>query len=572
LDRQKRNYQVVEMSKQEIGISHSFIRKAALIYITLPLFCFLIGWLKVYFAIPAVLALLVGLFFAFRKQKKEEGEDVIRMPRFMPFVIVALSFTYAFFCGVGRFWAQSKDYPWRNAIFRDLILRDWPVLYPKYKGALVYYIGQWLPAALPGKLARLFGAGEDVAFLVGNIALLVYITIGLSILFILLISYFKPKKIGAIFLVMISFIFFSGMDIIASLEPLGVNNYHLEWWAVEYQYSSITTCMCWVFNQSLIPWICMALLLKEKNISQYVLIGMACLLSGPFPFVGYFIYAMTMGVMKLIPAVRDKKVGEFMKALFSPSNILSALLVFPFIGVFFLSNTAVTNAGGLVASNAVENLGKTTTLAQALWIYIKFILLEFGIYAILIARKYWKNPLYYVTIVSLLVFPFFKMGYSTDFTMRASIPAIFMMYIFCLKFLMEEKDEVLIGGEGVVAVNPVGVKTIKEATLKTEDKESKKEPVKKELLFNMHDLKRYAFAALVICMILGAATPTVEFIRGIRQVSMRGIDDKMTDFLYTLGGDGPYDREKQEPEYNFVAINLDNQLFFKYFSKETIDE
>ena len=558
------------MQNKEITVSHTFLRKAAFIYITLPLFCFLLGWLNVYFAVPACLALLVGLFFVLREPKEETGKekDAIHMPRFMPIVIFLLSFFYAFFCGIGRLWAQSKDYPWRNAIFRDLILRDWPVLYPKFKGALVYYIGQWLPAALPGKLARLFGAGEDMAFFVGNMALLLYITVGLWILFMLLISYFKPKKSAAMLLVILSFVFFSGMDIVASLEPLGANNYHLEWWAREYQYSSITTCMCWVFNQSLIPWICMALLLKEKNISQYVLIGMACLLSGPFPFVGYFIYAMTMGVLKLISAVREKKTGEFMKALFSPSNILSAILIFPFIGAYLLANTAVTNAGGLVASNAVENLGKTSTLSEAIWIYIKFILLEFGIYAILVARKYRKNPLFYVTIVSLLIFPFFKMGYSTDFTMRASIPAIFMMYIFCVKFLMEEKEEVLIGGNGVVAVNPGAVKkTDKEKEKKTEDKPAEKEP-----FWNIAKLKRYGYALLVVCMILGAATPTVEFIRGLRQVCMRGVDDKMTDFLYTLGGDGPYSREDQEPEYNFVALNLEDQKFFKYFSKETFEK
>lgn len=550
------------MRSKEIIISHTFLRKVALIYVTLPLFCFLLGWLKVYISIPACLALLTGLFFALREPKDVDEGDVIRIPKFMPAVIVSVSFFYAFFCGIGRFWAQSKDYPWRNAIFRDLILRDWPVMYPKFKCALVYYIGQWLPAALPGKLAKLFGAGNELAFLVGNVALLIYVSIGLCILFFLLISYFKPPKNGTVFLVIISFIFFSGMDIVASLEPLGVNNYHLEWWAIEYQYSSITTCMCWVFNQALIPWICMALLLKEKNVSQYILIGMACLMSGPFPFVGYFIYAITMGIMKLVSAIRSKNVGEFIKALFSPSNILSTILLFPFIGVYFLSNTAVVNAGGIVASNAVETIGKTTTLLEAFWIYIKFILLEFGIYAILVVRKYKKNPLFYVTIVSLMIFPFFKMGYSTDFTMRASIPAIFMMYIFCIKFLMEEKQEVLINGEGVAAVK---VATKKNTNNKNEETSTISKSDTKG--WDLQKLKRYGYALLVVFMILGAATPTVEFIRGFRQVSMRGIDDKMTDFIYTLGGDGPYSRENQEPEYNFVAIDLENQMFFKYFAK-----
>ena len=266
--------------------------------------------------------------------------------------------------------------------------------------------------------------------------------------------------------------------------------------------------------------------------------------------------------MKLVSAIRSKNVGEFIKALFSPSNILSTILLFPFIGVYFLSNTAVVNAGGIVASNAVETIGKTTTLLEAFWIYIKFILLEFGIYAILVVRKYKKNPLFYVTIVSLMIFPFFKMGYSTDFTMRASIPAIFMMYIFCIKFLMEEKQEVLINGEGVAAVK---VATKKNTNNKNEETSTISKSDTKG--GDLQKLKRYGYALLVVFMILGAATPTVEFIRGFRQVSMRGIDDKMTDFIYTLGGDGPYSRENQEPEYNFVAIDLENQMFFKYFAK-----
>ncbi len=560
------------MTNREFDFSYSGIRKAAFIYITLPLFCFLLGWLKIYLAIPACIALLVSLFFVFRETKKVDACEVIRMPRFMPAVIMLISFLYAFFCGVGRLWAQSKDYPWRNAIFRDLILREWPVMYKKFEGALVYYIGQWLPAALPGKLAKLFGAGDDIAFFVGNIALLLYVTAGLWILFMILISYFKPKKTGAMILIAIMYIFFSGMDILASIEPLGANNYHLEWWAVEYQYSSFTTCMCWVFNQALIPWICMALLLKEKSVSNYIMIGMACLLSGPFPFVGYFIYAITFGVIKLVPAFKDKQVGYFVKRLFSISNLLVLFLIFPFVATYLLSNAAIAGAGAFGTSNAVEKVGETIQATGAsgagtvVWTYLKFILLEFGIYAILVFSKFKKNPLFYVTVVSLLVFPFLRMGSSSDFTMRASIPAIFMMFIFCVKFLYEEKDNVLINGEGIIAANSKKVVAVKNTPADNTVERNISDSTQKG--WDLQKLKRYGYALLVICMILGAATPTVEFIRGFRQVSMRGIDDKMTDFLYTIGLDGPYNRDSQYPEYNFVAINLDDQTFFKYFARK----
>ena len=159
---------------KNIVIKYSFIRKIALIYITLPLLCFFIGWLKIYFAIPAVIALIICLAFSYIKNK-EDSEDSISVSKWFIFFLTLISFFYCFLCGIGRLWAQSKDYPWRNAIFRDIILRDWPVKYPKYDGALVYYIGLWLPPSILGKISIFFGANNEGAFTVGNIALLIYL-------------------------------------------------------------------------------------------------------------------------------------------------------------------------------------------------------------------------------------------------------------------------------------------------------------------------------------------------------------------------------------------------------------
>lgn len=557
------------MSKGEITIAYRNIRRAAFIYITLPLLCFAFGWLRIYYAIPFAAAVLISLYFAlFRKKKAKDGDSETRkdltMPRWMPWVILGTSFVYAFFCGIGRLWAQSKDYPWRNAIFRDLILRDWPVMYPKFKGALVYYFGQWLPAALPGKLAKALGAGADVAFLVGNIALLIYVTIGLCILFFLLISYFKPKKNSTKILIIILFIFFSGMDILGSLEPLGVNSYHLEWWAELYQYSSFTTCMCWVFNQSLIPWICMALLLKEKSVSQYILIGMSCLLAGPFPFIGFFLYALLFGVLKLVSAIKKKETKSFIKNLFSVSNILTVLFVFPFVGSFFLSNAVIGGNQSIGVSNTIGRSGTAYSNFGVIWVYVKFVLAEFGIYALLISWKYKKNPVFYATVIMLLLFPFFRMGYSTDFTMRGSIPAIFMMYIFCVKFLLEEKNKVLLKGQGVAAVQTIPVDPLTGQKKKDENKADKMAANG----WDKNKLKRYGYALLVVCMILGAATPAVEFIRGFRQVRMNGVNDVMTDYLYTLGGDDPENFFGNVPEGNFLALDTENEFFFQYFAKD----
>lgn len=59
----------------------------------------------------------------------------------------------------------------------------------------------------------------------------------------------KKQGIGLLFL-----IFFSGMDILGALyssrlpDLLAYDAMHLEWWTNDFQFSSLTTCLFWVFN------------------------------------------------------------------------------------------------------------------------------------------------------------------------------------------------------------------------------------------------------------------------------------------------------------------------------------
>ena len=61
----------------------------------------------------------------------------------------------------------------------------------------------------------------------------------------------KKQGIGLLFL-----IFFSGMDILGTLyssrlpDLLAYDAMHLEWWTNDFQFSSLTTCLFWVFNQT----------------------------------------------------------------------------------------------------------------------------------------------------------------------------------------------------------------------------------------------------------------------------------------------------------------------------------
>ena len=534
------------MDKKQLRITYTFLRRCAFVFISLPLLCFFLFWIKWYFAVIACLALAACLLTAeennilkklFKKEAKTgtaEKSIVISKTAFAEVVLVSL--VYLILCGIGRLWAQSTDYMWRNAIFRDLIVRDWPVYYDKFKGALSYYIGMWLPAAAPAKLVYLICGDSEIAFTAGNLLLLVYFTAGLSILFLLLFMYFQTANSKQVFLVVIGLIFFSGMDV------LGLNfvpgYYHLEWWSHYFQYSSLTTCMCWVFNQTLVPWICTVLLLLEEDISNYVFIGMACLFTGPFPFIGLFVYCIANGIVRGVKMIRSKETGRFVKETASISNICAALIIFPIIGSYLLSNT-------LMGQQSVEtgvNSGIASWETVKLIMYLRFVIIEFGALAGLIAKRNKKNVLFYVTVLQLLVYPFFNLGVNSDFTMRASIPAIFMLYVLCYKYLLTEKVKI-------------------PATSETEAENPKKNK-------NVTNVNVF-YVIVVIFLVIGAATPCVEFYRGFYQVWLRGINDPATDNYVTLNHEAnPVDPDSSWPPTNFVSVDYDNTPFFKYIARK----
>ena len=546
----------METKKNSGGIvlSYKNLRKIALVYIALPMLCFFLGWLKWYWAGLACIALAV-CFLASNENsrlnrlfvKKGAGETPVSdledrkltISKKALIAIIVCSCIYLILCGVGRLWAQSNDLAWRNAIFRDVIVHDWPVYYDRFDGALCYYIGVWLPAAIPGKIVYLLSGNAEAAFAVGNIAFLVYYTIGLCVIFLLLILYFQAEKAKQILLIVAGFILFSGMDILGVfvIDPDFVyRDMHLEWWS-GFQYSSFTTCLCWVYNQALIPWLCILLLLLEKKISSFVFIGMACLFCGPFPFIGFLIYAVTLGVKRLVEMLKAKKGKQFVGETFSISNICAAFFVFPFIGSYLTSNTLMSKSG------AESSIAYFLTWDSSVYlVYAIFVMFEFGIFALLIFKENKKNCLFYVTVLQLLVCPFINVGVNSDFTMRVSIPAIFMLFVLCYKYLFT--NSVII-------------------------------PIKESELARMSKSDRFiartniVYLTLVLCLIIGTVTPGFEFARGFKQVSERGINDRETDFIVTLDRDSNPDPHFTDwPPTNFVSLNYDDTLFFKYFARD----
>ena len=62
------------------------------------------------------------------------------------------------------------------------------------------------------------------------------------------------------------------------------------------------------------------------------------------------------------------------------------------------------------------------------YIYLWFVLLEFGLYFIVIYKSQNKKPIYWLTLIVLLACPLIEVGGWIDFCMRASIPGLFVLF------------------------------------------------------------------------------------------------------------------------------------------------
>lgn len=135
------------------------------------------------------------------------------------------------------------------------------------------------------------------------------------------------------------------------------------------------------------------------------------------------------------------------------------------------------------------------------------------VYGVLVYRYNQRNKPYYFILVCLCVIPPIRVGYSTDFCMRASIPFLFLLTILVIEAVERSWKE-----------------------------------------------RRYSlFAGLVIVLIIGSATPVLE-IKRTWTYTFERINTDMT----------VYEEDKDTIEVlnapNFSG-DIQNNFFFKYIAR-----
>ena len=424
----------------------TMINAAALFYLMTPLIIFAFGWLKTGYACGITAVLLAAFFFSLKEMADVDIHFNMKQVN-IALAVSILVMLWVGLSGIGEISFQNSDHEIRNAIFRDLVQNPWPVVYhfsgnqsaqalAGHDGALVYYIAYWMPAALAGKLC-----GWETA----NLVLYLWTVLGV-LLSMYYLSFFLRKKLS--FVAAAFFILWSGLDFLGVL----LRRYHffvgehLEWWASYFQYSSNTTALFWVFNQTIVPWLVVMLLLNQKNNKNILLFFALCVPYAPLPSIGLIPFVAYWALFRqenpIVESLqtRTRLLKRFhalwmqIRPMLTFQNIAVPLALGAFISSYFMVNSYIGNRyhGLLIlVVNSPANL---------LWCYFLFCIVEFGLYAVIVFPFYKKNPLFLVAVLSLVLIPWYYAGVNNDFVMRASIPPLVILMTYILQYLFDSHN------------------------------------------------------------------------------------------------------------------------------------
>lgn len=495
----------------------SLIVKLAYVYLVAPFLIFAIGWIKIYYAIPIVVIVLFSFWKACKETPGLWVPDINRDTVVTMFIIVVIVGLWVYFSGIGKFVFQNTDHQTRNSIFNVLVEYKWPVMNDHIihgvskigdvfknasKTGMIYYIGFWLPSALVGKV---FGLR------VGYYAQAIWAVLGILLVYYLICAYSKKLAIWPLVLMM----GFSGLDIVGNyitgvdILKLGAAQ-HLEWWSTPYQYSSMTTQLFWVFNQAIPAWICTMALLIQRNNKNIVFLLSCSLLTSTFPFIGLMLLTVFLIFTRKYDgsAWSRKKIKSNIFLIIKDTCTIQNIFGGGMIGIISFIYLKGNLASGIVSENV-----KGPEFDNSLPKYVIFILVEIIAYLAIIYKYNKENKLYYFIFICLCLFPPIKIGYSTDFCMRASIPALFVLMLMVI-----------------------------------------------QALWKSFELKQYVTSVVIIAILLvGGITPLHEITRTVSETFSR---IKYGEIVY----EEDTESESLLSLENFAG-DIDQSFFFKYLAK-----
>ncbi len=307
--------------------------------------------------------------------------------------------------GEGRFLYANADWQIRDAVIRDIAGNAWPFIYPLADGARILRapLAMYL---LPGLAGKLFGQeGGDLFLLAQNGILLGLMLAACAPLF--------PNG-RARLAALATFFAFGGLQIVGTLivQAAGakVSFGHIENWS-GIQYSSVVTLAFWVPHHALAGWLCAALyaLWRGRLIPLGAFLAAIPLVAlwSPLAIMGAVPFALLAGIQALwLRTVRTIDLAAPAVAL------------------------AVAAPALVYLSAGSETVGaRFVTVMPFAWALT--LLLGVAAFAAPAAaggfRGRFAGATLLLVVASLMLMPFYRVGSSTDFEMRASIMPMAML-------------------------------------------------------------------------------------------------------------------------------------------------
>jgi hypothetical protein len=389
----------------------------------LPLVLFLAGWL-----VPvAGLVLIACTVLAARPLARAlpPADDPRRLAPATMLAACAVGAVWTLLSGIDHFFFTNFDWHVRDAVVHDLVLSPWPVGYGTVDGAptlLRASIAYFLPAALVGKVLGLGAA---------HAALALWTALGTS-LFLLQLTSLVPQRRLPVALMLTLAVLFSGLDIVGTWLNFGGFHYygsgsftaHIEWWAMPWQYSSMTTQLLWVPNHALGVWLTMGLLarnLGRRNLAPLLPILLpALMLWSPLSALGALPYLAWYALAEMW---RERSARLLNPTVWAPA-VPVAVVVAAYLALDLgnIPKGVVDTTGG----NGVTDLVRL----------LQFVLLEAGVIALPSLALRRSAPVA-VALAVLTVLPFGTLGPGNDLVMRASIPSLVVLLIGAGRALIE---------------------------------------------------------------------------------------------------------------------------------------
>jgi len=506
-----------------VKVTYKTFMTASLVYLMIPVIIFFLGYLKLFPGIAFTLLTILAAVWTIRGMHtgndgtiKDDGRYSIEIsyPRLAGMILMTVAFIYL--GGIGEFGWGTTDHFMRYAILNDLVEYDWPVIYDfstqsnpavasalgEGQAAFSYYFVYWMVPAVAGKIAGLTFA--RVVLFIWSAAGLFLVATGAMMLY--------GKASRSLFA---GLMLFAGFDVFPYALKLASGQWATwEKWADEIIVCGNFYQIMNVFNQCIPGWLITVMLLMGMSGRSVGLLGSFMFCYSPWAAIGI----LPMCICKIITPCPSR----WWRNLLTPGNLIAPVVFFVCFAPFYTANAAATGEAGFIW----EFYPSVLTLIKD---YILYVIVEFGIWTLMIRRKVGKDPMFWTAFITLLVIPVYKITTANDFLMRGSMAPLFMISLYAVMFVTDNFE-----------------------------------------ICRQKDNRQIRPRLVVLALVIAAYT-SVNFmlLAGLSSAQMHILGDYEYDTSRDVGSFGNIVKEEHLPviKTQFYVYDYEDTLFFRYLAK-----